>query len=402
MKRKKILMIAPDLGYGGAEKSFSRWADLFSEEHDVTLVVFNTASENVYVPSHKLISLNVPAGRNLISKIWFFVQRVTRLRKIKKQFSPDVAISFLEGADYVNVLSKQSEKVVLSIRGSKQYDSNISGLIGWFRHKVLMPYLYNRADLITVVSKGIEIELREFYQVKNTVPIQVIYNFYDTLNLKKSGSEPLSEGWENLLNNNEIMICVGRLARQKNYPFIIRVFAKLKKLRPQLKLVILGGGQLEPLITLSHKLGLSTFSTGDKFTTDRDIYFAGMVKNPHAYVSRASLFVLPSLFEGFPNSLAEAMAVETVSAAANCPYGPAEIFDQAIQEIQEPKFLDFGLLLPTSEERENDQLESLWATALIEALKNDSWRARVMQNAAARLTEFNVQKFRSSWSEMLN
>ncbi|HNC30551.1 MAG TPA: glycosyltransferase, partial [Cyclobacteriaceae bacterium] len=223
-----------------------------------------------------------------------------------------------------------------------------------------------------------------------------------TLNLKKSGSEPLSEGWENLLNNNEIMICVGRLARQKNYPFIIRVFAKLKKLRPQLKLVILGGGQLEPLITLSHKLGLSTFSTGDKFTTDRDIYFAGMVKNPHAYVSRASLFVLPSLFEGFPNSLAEAMAVETVSAAANCPYGPAEIFDQAIQEIQEPKFLDFGLLLPTSEERENDQLESLWATALIEALKNDSWRARVMQNAAARLTEFNVQKFRSSWSEMLN
>ncbi|HNC13913.1 MAG TPA: hypothetical protein PLF59_19180, partial [Cyclobacteriaceae bacterium] len=101
MKRKKILMIAPDLGYGGAEKSFSRWADLFSEEHDVTLVVFNTASENVYVPSHKLISLNVPAGRNLISKIWFFVQRVTRLRKIKKQFSPDVAISFLEGADYV-------------------------------------------------------------------------------------------------------------------------------------------------------------------------------------------------------------------------------------------------------------------------------------------------------------
>lgn len=402
MKRKKILMIAPDLGYGGAEKSFSRWADLFSEEHDVTLAVFNTDSENIYVPHHNLISLNVPAGRNPVSKLWLFFQRIVRLRKIKKQLKPDVAISFLEGADYVNVLSKRSEKVVLSIRGSKQYDSNISGLPGWFRHKVLMPYLYNRADLITVVSKGIETELRKFYRVKNTVPIQVVYNFYDAANLKTLGSEPLSDEWADFMSDNETVICVGRLARQKNYPFIIRVFAKMKALRPQLRLVILGSGELEPLITIARKLGLTTFSKGEEFSTGKDIYFAGMIKNPHAYVSRASLFVLPSLFEGFPNALAEAMAVETASAAANCPYGPAEIFDHPIENIDEPKFLDYGLLLPPGEEGENEQRESLWAAALMKALENHSWQKRAVQTAAARIAEFNVQNFKSSWGEMLN
>jgi hypothetical protein len=36
MTRKRILMIAPDLGYGGAEKSFSRWAEAFATIHDVT------------------------------------------------------------------------------------------------------------------------------------------------------------------------------------------------------------------------------------------------------------------------------------------------------------------------------------------------------------------------------
>lgn len=402
MKRKKILMIAPDLGYGGAEKSFSRWADLFSEEHDVTLVVFNTSSENVYVATHKLISLHVPAGRNPISKIWFFVQRVVRLRKIKKQLNPDVAISFLEGADYVNVLSKKSEKVVLSIRGSKQFDSNISGLLGWFRHNVLMPYLYNRADLITVVSEGIKTELREFYHVKHAVPIQVIYNFYDGLNLITLGSEPLPEEWQKFLTSAETMMCVGRLARQKNYPFIIRVFAKMKVLRPGLKLVILGSGELDSLISVARNLGLATFSKGEEFSTNNDIYFAGMVKNPHAYVSRASLFVLPSLFEGFPNALAEAMAVGAVSAAANCPYGPAEIFDHPIQEIREPKFLPAGLLLPASEEGANEQLELIWAKALVKALQNEAWRSRAAGQASKRMQEFNVQKFKSSWSEMLN
>jgi glycosyltransferase involved in cell wall biosynthesis len=400
MKRKKILMIAPDLGYGGAEKSFSRWADAFAEVHEVVLVVFNLTSENVYLSNHTLISLDVPAGKNFFSKSWFFFKRAARLKKIKRQFQPEVSISFLEGADYVNVLSKRSEKVVLSIRGSKRYDSNISGLLGWFRHRVLMPRLYKRASLITVVSKGIEHELRDFYNVQ--VPVQVIYNFYDLKALRNAAAEPLLPGWEELLKANEVLICVGRLARQKNYPFMVRVFAKMKVAKPHLKLVILGAGELEALRSVAHAFGLKTFSTGEALTSDKDIYFAGMVKNPHAFVSRASLFVLPSLFEGFPNALAEAMAVGTLSAAANCPYGPAEIFDHAIEPVLEAKFLSAGLLLPPSEENNNEQLEWTWSEALTEALNNSSWRTKAVMSATRRVSTFDSEKFKERWNNLLN
>lgn len=402
MKRKRILMLAPDLGYGGAEKSFSRWAEILSENHEVIRVVFNKAGNNTYLADHNVISLDVPAGKNVFSKAKFFRERIMKLKKIKKELRPDVSISFLEGADYVNVLSRQSEKVILSIRGSKQYDSNISGMLGWLRHRILMPYLYNRADRITVVSEGIKQELREFYHVKPDVPVQVIYNFYDASRLKALAAESLSDEWQKILSNHQIIVCVGRVARQKNYPFMIRVFKKVKKIRPHVKLLILGDGeQKETLLAQAEELNLKAYSNGIPLTSEYDLYFAGMVKNPHAFVSRASLFVLPSLFEGFPNALAEAMIAGTPAAAANCPYGPAEIFGQPIKEISEPEFLTTGLLLPASEETANQNLESVWANALIKALDDKDWRAAVTANASQRMAVFNEEQFDKDCCEML-
>ena len=41
---------------------------------------------------------------------------------------------------------------------------------------------------------------------------------------------------------------------------------------------------------------------------DADVYFAGFQENPYRFLSRARLFALTSLWEGFPNALVEAMA----------------------------------------------------------------------------------------------
>ncbi len=400
--RKRILMIAPDLGYGGAEKSFSRWAEAFATEHDVTCVVFNDYSggKNAYLTS--FISLDVPPGKNIFSKLWFSWLRIKRLRALKKKLGIEVSISFLEGADYVNVLSRRSEKVVLSIRGSKQHDANISGLMGWLRHKILMPWLYNRADLITVVSEGIKLELRNFYRIREQVPIEVIYNFYDPQLISKLAQQSVSPEWENFLTTNEVMICVGRLARQKAYPFMIRVFKKTKVKKPNLKLVILGEGELvHSLRAQAESLGLYVFTKGESFTSNKDLYFAGLVQNPAAFLSRSKLFVLSSLIEGFPNALIEAMASHVPAAAANCPYGPEEIFNRPLGEINQPEFLPAGLLLPPVSELPNDALEKQWADALVKALDDTTWRTRAVQEAAKQVDKFDYKRFEANWPTIL-
>jgi glycosyltransferase involved in cell wall biosynthesis len=55
------------------------------------------------------------------------------------------------------------------------------------------------------------------------------------------------------------------------------------------------------------------------------ISFPGFVANPYAYVARASLFVLSSIWEGSPNVLTEALALGVPVVATDCPSGPREI-----------------------------------------------------------------------------
>ena len=55
--------------------------------------------------------------------------------------------------------------------------------------------------------------------------------------------------------------------------------------------------------------------------------FHGFQSNPLAYMSRAGVFVLSSIFEGLPNVLVQAMACGTPVVSVNCPSGPRELLE---------------------------------------------------------------------------
>ena len=66
------------------------------------------------------------------------------------------------------------------------------------------------------------------------------------------------------------------------------------------------------------------------------VSLTGWVSNPYAIMSRASMFVLSSKFEGLANVLIEALACGCPCVSTNCPSGPAEILDNG----------QFGPLVP--------------------------------------------------------
>jgi glycosyltransferase involved in cell wall biosynthesis len=109
---------------------------------------------------------------------------------------------------------------------------------------------------------------------------------------------------------------MGRLTRQKDFPSLLRAFAKVRAERP-CKLVILGeGGDREKLERLARELGI-----------DEDFYLPGFAPNPYKYLRRADLFVLSSAWEGSPNVLTEALALGIPVVATDCPSGPREVLD---------------------------------------------------------------------------
>src|SRR5687767_12240918 len=128
-KQFKILVMIPNLGRGGAQQVYRDQLRFLSNHHQTLGCVFNWEDTFEDDRSYNIISLDIPAGKNIVTKIIFFWKRVFAVRKIKNDYNIDFSISHLEGADYINILSKRTEKVICWVHGTKKFDENIQGII---------------------------------------------------------------------------------------------------------------------------------------------------------------------------------------------------------------------------------------------------------------------------------
>jgi glycosyltransferase involved in cell wall biosynthesis len=174
---------------------------------------------------------------------------------------------------------------------------------------------YPWADEIVAVSHGVATDLA---RITDLAPdrIQVIYNPVITPELFNLAKEPVDHAWFQP-GEPPVILGVGRLHPQKDFPTLIHAFAQVRQVRPA-RLMILGDGpERQRLTDLIEEMGLAD-----------DITLRGFVQNPYAYMAKASAFVLSSIYEGLPTVLIEAMAVGTPVISTNCKSGPAEILDR--------------------------------------------------------------------------
>src|SRR5687768_7156924 len=172
---RTILLIIPNLGRGGAQQVFRDQLHFFSEHFNVIGCVFNWDDTFEDDRMSNMVSLDVPAGRGALGKIYSFIKRIFVLRTIKKKYNVSFSISHLEGADYVNILSKRKEKTICWVHGTKAFDENISGTLGTIRKEVFIPLTYRLADKVITVSEGIRNELISIFKIPVS-KIRTIYN----------------------------------------------------------------------------------------------------------------------------------------------------------------------------------------------------------------------------------
>jgi CDP-glycerol glycerophosphotransferase (TagB/SpsB family)/glycosyltransferase involved in cell wall biosynthesis len=100
-------------------------------------------------------------------------------------------------------------------------------------------------------------------------------------------------------SRSKVFVSVGRLSPEKNHARLIRAFAQVHEENPDTRLVILGGGKLEPELTeLIVSLGLESAVT-----------LTGQVENPYAIMAKSHCFVLSSNYEGQPMVILEARSL---------------------------------------------------------------------------------------------
>ncbi len=377
---KEILLITRTLSSGGAEKVVGKLSIELSKFYNVSILLFN-AERIDYPYEGRIIDLKTDLGPTLFAKIIGNIKRYIQIKKIKKGSAFDSAISFLTIPNILNLLTKRKEKTVISIRNYQPKKKNL--VFEWFYGRLL-----KRANHIVTVSK----QLEDYYKKKYKFSKQkttTIYNMYDIDYILDKASDN-----ENLIEQDKSelkLINIGSLTPQKNQIFLIELMDVLvNKYCLNISLFLLGEGPLE------NKLKKRT---NDKKLTDY-IHFLGFKRNPYKYLKSSDVFVFPSLYEGFPNALVEAMICENAILAADCPTGPQEILLSSHGSIRK-KDLPFehhsGFLFESFNNNSYNNLLKNWAEKILYIYHNKQLLNLQKREACFRSKRFSTANIIEEW-----
>ncbi len=174
--------------------------------------------------------------------------------------------------------------------------------------------VYPSADKVITLSRAMTDDLVE----KEGLPPElfaIIPPPIDLERIDRLGREAVDHPW---LQSGQppVVLNVARLAEQKGHPILLEAFAEAARSR-ELRLIIMGEASEEARRELEARV--------DALGIAGKVDIADFDPNPYRFMTRAAVFVLSSLWEGFGIVLAESMACGCPVVSSNCPYGPAEI-----------------------------------------------------------------------------
>ncbi|WP_272680161.1 glycosyltransferase [Providencia sp. PROV032] len=292
----KILLVITGLGMGGAEKIVSSLADDYKKKHNSVTIVSLTSPILVVPKSQEIdiINLNI---RGVVS----FIKAIFTLKKIIKKIRPDVVHSHMFHAIIISRICRLLVKIPKLISSAH---NTVDG-------SLIRSMLYRVTDFLSEVTTNVSQDAVNSFiksHAANKNKIICIDNGIDITKFKKLDKSVFPSEFYNA-NNKLIILSIGSLTKQKDYPNLFNALALFKQeYGSNFIQLIVGSGPLEQsLIQLSTQLGLQ-----------ENIIFLGLRHDIPELLSLCDLFILPSAWEGFGLVIAEAMACEAIVIGTDC------------------------------------------------------------------------------------
>jgi len=290
-----IAIVIDSLKPGGSERVACEMANYWAlEGKRVTLITFK--NDLPFYSLHEKVhylAMGIAGGSgNWISGILNTYRRIRALRRELKKLSPDAVIGFFADINSLLVLSAKTLQIPV-VLSERNHPVHHRIPLKW---RLMRRMLYPVADRLVLQTHDAAQWYRRF-----KIPYHVIPN-------------PLRDIEEKQGEKQHMILAAGRLTHQKGFDLLLEAYAR-SGLYPEWQLVIAGEGQ--------ERMNLE--NQASRLGVKQGVSFPGVVEDIDSYYHQASLFVLSSRYEGYPNVLAEAMAAGVPCISFNCPYGPAHM-----------------------------------------------------------------------------
>jgi GalNAc-alpha-(1->4)-GalNAc-alpha-(1->3)-diNAcBac-PP-undecaprenol alpha-1,4-N-acetyl-D-galactosaminyltransferase len=308
--KPKIAIVTISLGAGGTEKIVSGLANHLSQNSSVSIITLIDGEP--FFELSPFVSIHSPRSKpkllNCCKSLFQAIHILRRLRNLRPDycfiFGENIAgviclFARLVGIKRVFVLNRGTP--ARSFRGAKAY---------------LNPFSYRWAERVILQTRqAVEILQTQYRNCHFAVipnPVSIPKQVPPMHARKKR------------------IIYVASLGRNKNQTGLIQAFAKLRN-RDGWDLVLVGDGPDRPkLESLVAQLRIQDC-----------VQFLGKRTDINELLMDSQLFAFPSLSEGFPNALAEALAAGCACVSYDCPTGPSELIRSETN----------GILVPNGDEQ---------------------------------------------------
>lgn len=386
MKKKKILFVISYFLDGGVETVLIEYLRnlLKTKAYDLTLAIaykidevevyHNRIPKEVKVvylvtnpillkykcrkPANKIIKLT---DEIFINPIRRYVQSHNLHKLVKKA---DAVVDFISSQG--SFLRKEKTNKIVFIHSAIEENYKRDPKEGEKQKRKIPTYNH-----IVTISKAMYQEACRFYpEVKDR--IFMIYNSVDTDELQRASDEFVAD--ERM--EKPYILSISRLEEYpKDFSTLIAAYALLRKYYGHTEeLYIIGKGpSLQQLQQKTIECGVQDH-----------VHFLGFMSNPYPYIKRCEIFVHSSQYEGLPTVMIEALLLDKMIVATDCPTGPREILNDG----------KAGILTPVGD------IETL-AKAMHEALTDKKMQQQFAEGRAAHKRLFTFEANREAFCKLL-
>lgn len=396
---KKILFVISTLDTGGAQRALSNIVTHLPDDYHIDILLNDDVSIK-YPYKGNILSLGLkPCGnkKNIFYQIKVFLKRVLRLLKLKKNGKYIACISFMDSANFANVISGNKYcKTILSVRSNLSQAASSSKVYRYIVNPIAK-MLYNSADKIVSVSKGAEKDLIERFAI-SPQKIVTIYNGYDYDKIQESASSGDVVSFDRRCDSEFVISTMGRIEPLKGFGHILNAVMLLpQSISSSIKIEIIGDG--------SKKEYLETLAR-EKNIEDR-LCITGFLSNPFGVLARSDLFIFPSLLEGFPNALVEAMCVGLPVIAADCESGVREILAPNTDINYKTKTIEmaeYGVIVPVGSLNDDEDAklcEQSIADAIQFMINNKEKKTWYSEQSYKRAKQLSIEVVVNQWVRLI-